>query len=80
MQQATGGGVLGFLDGLVQTAVQASAGVAAVRANLKGPSTSDQSEVAEVSLLQSAPGNIPTVWLIGGGLAAVVVIALLLRK
>lgn len=80
MQQASGGGVLGFLDGLINTAVQASAAVGTVKANLKGPATSDQSEVGELSSLQSAAGSIPTLWLVGGGLAVVVVVALLLRK
>lgn len=81
MQQAnSGGGVLGFLDGLLSTAVNASAAVSQVKANLKGPATSDQSEVAPISSLQSAAARIPTVWLVGGGLAVVVVLALVLRK
>ena len=74
------GGVLGFLDGLVKTAVTASVGVAAVKANLKGPSTSDQSAIAATTRQQQAASAIPTLWLVLGGLGVVIVGALLLRK
>lgn len=79
-QSAQNGGVLGFLDGLVKTAVTASVAVAQVKSNLKGPSTADQTEVGGVSRLQTAAGSIPTLWLVLGGLGVVVVAAMLLRR
>lgn len=74
------GGVLGFLDGLVNTAVNASVSAAQIKANLKGPSTSDQTKVGAVSGVQAAGFSIPTLWIVGGVGLVVLAVVLLRRK
>jgi MYXO-CTERM domain-containing protein len=74
------GGVLGFLDGLVNTAANTAVQVANIKANLKGPSTSDKTPVNGTSSLQSARSGIPTLWIVGGLGVLVLGAFLLLRR
>jgi hypothetical protein len=80
MSKITGGGALSFLDGLTEGIIKTSAAVGTVKANLKGPSTSDQTPAEGVSSLQSAPFGIPTLWLVGGLVLVAGVVLFLRRK
>ncbi len=80
------GGALGFLDGLNSAVVNFSAAAASTAANvaaakdtLKGPQTQDKNGAPAVSTVQTAVAGIPVFWIVGG-LAIVVVVALLLRR
>lgn len=78
MEQASGG-ALAWLDNLTTSVVNLSGAVGAVKANLKGPSTSDETEAARASRVQSAATSLPVIWILGG-LCVLGVAVLVLRK
>jgi hypothetical protein len=73
------GGALSWLDSLTSSVVNLSGAVGTIKANLKGPSTSDETEAARVARIQSAATSLPVIWIIGG-LCVLGVAVLALRK
>ena len=72
------GGALSWLDSITSSVVQLSAAAGAVKANLKGPSTSDQTAAEAAARVQSAATSLPVIWILGG--LCVLGVVLLVRK
>jgi hypothetical protein len=73
------GGAMSWLDSVTTSVVNLSGAVGTIKANLKGPSTSDETEAARVARIQSAATSLPVIWIIGG-LCVVGVLVLAMRK